>query len=208
MKNPDEKIDRVLAALREAEASEGMERRILEAMRDGASARCGWSPLRLVMPSHLIGTRSWAVAAAIAVVSLAACWTVLRQHRIGYDIAASKKHMVSANAPAPKVRVTAENGVLPLHGRSIVRLKVGTSSRKAEVVREGKSAAPREIHAENHSAPEAPLTEEEKLLLRIAHQRGPEEVAALSPVLRAAWAVEEKAEFQRFFEPVATGDNE
>jgi two-component sensor histidine kinase len=53
-----------------------------------------------------------------------------------------------------------------------------------------------------------PLTEQEKLLLRIAHHRAPGELVALSPLLRAARDEEEKAEVQQFFEPRTTEDNE
>ena len=39
MKNPDEAIERVLTGLRDAESPDGMNRRILDAMRDGASEK-------------------------------------------------------------------------------------------------------------------------------------------------------------------------
>jgi hypothetical protein len=52
------------------------------------------------------------------------------------------------------------------------------------------------------------LTEQEKLLLRIAHKDDPVEVAALNPAVRAARYEEEKAEVQRFFKSARLGDNE
>jgi hypothetical protein len=212
MKNADEGIERVLAALREAEAPEGMEQRILQSMQKRASARRGWNPLIMFiirMPSLRIRRQSWAIAVtAVAIVSLAACFTVFQGHRMEHDFADSKKQIAPANPPAPKVQVETARAVLPQHESSTARLRGGTNSRRAEPVRRSESVAYRDIHSENHPAPEAPLTEEEKLLLRMVHRRGPEEVAALSPARRSAWYSEEKAEFQRFFEPTPTGDDE
>ena len=84
MKNADETIERVLAGLREVEAPEGMERRIVEAMRgacsgaarmeaDGAddSAEPDWERRGLTT-----------AVAGVVVLSLAAGWMVSRDHRI------------------------------------------------------------------------------------------------------------------------------
>jgi hypothetical protein len=48
-----------------------------------------------------------------------------------------------------------------------------------------------------------PLTEQERLLLRIVHKDDPVEVAVLNPAWRAARDAEDQAEFQRFFEVAA-----
>ena len=64
------------------------------------------------------------------------------------------------------------------------------------------------MRAASYPAPPAPLTQEEKLLLRIAHKGDPQELALLNPVLRAARDAEEKAEVERFFTPPTTGDHE
>jgi hypothetical protein len=50
-----------------------------------------------------------------------------------------------------------------------------------------------------------PLTEQERLLLRIAHRGDPVEMAMLDPRMRAARDAEEQTEFQRFFGAVANG---
>jgi hypothetical protein len=55
--------------------------------------------------------------------------------------------------------------------------------------------------AASHPAPPMPLTEQERLLLRIAHRGDPVELAMLDPLRRAARDVEEQTEFQRFFKP-------
>jgi hypothetical protein len=61
------------------------------------------------------------------------------------------------------------------------------------------SVALEEMRAASHPAPPLPLTEQERLLLRIAHRGDPVELAMLDPTMRAARDVEEGAEFQRFF---------
>jgi hypothetical protein len=55
------------------------------------------------------------------------------------------------------------------------------------------------MRAPSYPAPPLPLTEQERLLLRIVHKDDPVEMAVLNPVLRAARDAEDQAEFQRFF---------
>jgi hypothetical protein len=63
------------------------------------------------------------------------------------------------------------------------------------------------MHGASYPAPPMPLTEQEKLLLRIAHKSDPVELAMLDPVVRAARDAEEKAEVKNFFEPPTTGQS-
>jgi len=48
-------------------------------------------------------------------------------------------------------------------------------------------------------APEAPLSEQERLLLRLVHRNNPLLLAALSPEVQALKEAEKEAEFRRFF---------
>ncbi len=57
-----------------------------------------------------------------------------------------------------------------------------------------------EMHAPSRPAPEVPLTEEERQLLRIVHRRDPVELAALKSSVRDERNAQEKVEFQNFFE--------
>jgi hypothetical protein len=82
------------------------------------------------------------------------------------------------------------------------------SVRKGGVIDDSESLAVEEMRAASHPPPPMPLTEQEKLLLRIAHKDDPVEVAALNPAVRAARYEEEKAEVQRFFKSARSGDNE
>ncbi len=55
------------------------------------------------------------------------------------------------------------------------------------------------MRAASFPAPPMPLTEQEKLLLRLRHKNDPVELAMLDPKLRELQDAQEKAEFQRFF---------
>ncbi len=209
MKNFDEAIDRVLTGLRKAEAPEGMERRILKTVSDRASEQREWNPMRLVLPSRLIATRSWTVAAAgVAVVSLLFGWAAFRQHRPAQDIAGPNQHMLPANVPGPAVQAETAKVILPLHEGSTSRWKGNANTKRVEAVLDGDSVALSEMHAASYPAPPMPLTEQEKLLLRIAHKGDPEELAMLNTEVRARQEAEGKTQFQKFFEPSTTGDNE
>jgi hypothetical protein len=65
------------------------------------------------------------------------------------------------------------------------------------------SVALEEMHAASRPAPPMPLTEQERLLLRLVHKDDPVELAMLDSMLdsklRALQDSEDKAEFQRFF---------
>jgi hypothetical protein len=209
MKDSDKAIEKVLAGLREAETPEGMEQRILKRLRNITTEQHGRSPRRIASTLRLIRMPFWALAtASVAVVSLAVCWAVFRQHRAAHNIADSNKHTVVANAPSTKIQVAAQSEAVPLHGSATVRVKPNANSRNRQLVKEEESVALDEMHAASYPAPPMPLTEQEKLLLRISHKRDPVEFAALDPVLRAERNAEEKAEVQRFFEPPKMGNNE
>ncbi|HSU18938.1 MAG TPA: hypothetical protein VLI45_04275 [Acidobacteriaceae bacterium] len=53
-----------------------------------------------------------------------------------------------------------------------------------------------------------PLTTQEKLLLQLAREGDPQEIAMLNPDVRAQQEREGKAEFNKFFEIPRGGDNE
>ena len=204
MEKPDEAIERVLAGLRDAEAPAGMERRILEAVREGAPGRREW---RLAGAWPLAGVRTWALAAGVVVVSSIACWAAFHGHNPGRrgpgsDSTVSKTHTVAENPPAQRAAMVAAGRARPaLPARTVVRARIKTNGRRSGSVREEESALLHEVRYGNHPAPEAPLTDQEKLLLRLAHRADPVEMAALNPVLWAKRDAEEKAEVKRFFEP-------
>jgi hypothetical protein len=205
MENSDEAMERVLAGLRDAEAPAGMEQRILEAVRDGAPRRREWS---LALSWRGAGMRTCAVAVVgMVMVSSMVCWTVLREHRTDRGGRESRSRMVPMTPPDPQVQVVSAIAQQHLSERPVLRGGEKAKARRAKVDREEESPARQETLAANHPAPEAPLTEEERLLLRIAHKGDPMEIAALNPVLWAKRDAEEQAEIQKFFEPSTKGDD-
>jgi hypothetical protein len=85
--------------------------------------------------------------------------------------------------------------------RTGVRTAEQVNVPRAADVQGGESVAVDEMLAASRPAPPMPLTEQERLLLRIAHRGDPVELAMLDPMRRAARDVEEQTEFQRFFKP-------
>lgn len=191
MKNSDEAIERVLTGLREAEAPIGMERRILEAVQERASTRSARLPL-------------WAWGGAFACTA-AVCVVISMIHRVEHVPIQSNLRPVSAGM-LPIVPEAAVKSEMPPLSQPIVHVKANVKS--AKVVRAKDSVTLREMRAASFPAPPMPLTEQEKLLLRVAHRGDPEELAMLNNEMRAKQEAEGKAEFQKFFEPSTTGDNE
>jgi hypothetical protein len=113
-----------------------------------------------------------------------------------------QRHLAVEGTPAMGSKGAVENGgPVRLSGteRQDVRERVGVSRVRrasARVVDDSDSIA---LRAANHPAPPMPLTEQERLLLRVVHQGDPVELAMLDPVQRAARNAEEQTEFQRFF---------
>lgn len=208
MKNPDEAVKRVLSGLREVEAPGGMERRILEAVRERTSTQSlpSWHRLRwtwLAMPTRPMAAIS---LAAIFVVALAIP-SISRVRRLGHFSAQSKRTVPPVESQTPSASEVATRDMPPPSLSRGTRSGGKPNARRAARVLDSDSVALQGMRAASRPAPPLPLTEQEKLLLRIAHKRDPEELAMLDPEMRAKQDAEGKTEFQRFFEPPTTGDN-
>ena len=70
------------------------------------------------------------------------------------------------------------------------------------------SVAMSEMRAASFPAPPMPLTDEEKLLLRMVQKSDPVELAMLDPKVEALRDAEEKVEFQRFFAKAGVKESE
>jgi hypothetical protein len=219
MKNSEEAIAKVLAGLRDTEAPDGMERRIVKALEDRASAqpRSVWRrlmPLWLVVPVRPVATMSLACGIAFAgLFAVALAIPALR--RLGHAPAQSSPRSLSQSKrnsarvgllalTAPKTPETVAKSAELAMPRSGVRSVTRTNANRAQAVRESDSVALNEMHGTSFPAPSMPLTEQERLLLRIAHRGDPVELAMLDPAVRAARDAEEKADVTKFFEPATT----
>ena len=182
MKDADRTIERLLAGLRDAEPPGGIERRILEAL-DGIEARDVATPASLWLPAM-------ALLLACAVILMAA--VMVHQHRhapadlspsISADVhQATRPELVTRKTPTGPQRTSSR--VLVRHPRDV--------------------PAAGEAQASSFPAPPLPLTEQEKLLLRLAHRGDPENMAILNPDVRAAQTAKATEQFQQFFEINAT----
>jgi hypothetical protein len=212
VKDPEEAIEKVFAGLRRTSPPIGMDRRIMEALETRASgqSRWGWQrwPLALVHPGTTRFTK-WSVSVVCVVVL-----TVIANHRLRLVDSPSKRvsSSVATIPPVPSAVAMTSSQATPFR-LSVRRGKTTQPERKVSVEKGGvagdsESIAVEEMRAASHPPPPMPLTEQEKLLLRIAHKEDPVEVAALNPAVRAARYEEEKAEVQRFFKSARSGDNE
>jgi hypothetical protein len=211
----EEAIEKVLAGLRDADAPAGMERRILDGLEERAAARSrsgwrGWLPVWLVAPARPVAVGSLVCGAALAgifVVALAI--PVIR--RLGHAPLQVKGSAVPAGS-LREANPEAAKSVRPALSRPGLRsLKVAEAGEtivggaEAGMARDldSDSVALDEMHAASRPAPPMPLTEQERLLLRLVHKDDPVELAMLDSMLdaklRALQDSEDKAEFQRFF---------
>lgn len=195
MRDPDQVIEKVLAGLRDAEAPAGMERRILEAVQNRASARSRWNWLTTV--PHRVPANPMAYAAALAgVVALALAIPALHQRKQ----APTQVAKATAAAPLASTPSSLEAEISePQWPAMISRTMRRPKPRKLELVDTQESLAMRETNAPSRPAPPLPLTEQEKLLVRFVRTRTPEQLAAIDPAKWAAQDEQDRAEFDRFF---------
>jgi hypothetical protein len=177
MKNADQTIERVLAALRHAEPSATMERRILEAMAasEAETSPPFWPRLRPMATS---------LAVALAIAGMVIVVVAVQQHRRAP--ADTRSH-----STAPVVRKTTQP--------EIVLQQVAPRHPVRSLRHAGKVSAEPQTQVASFPAPPLPLTEQERLLLRLAHRRDPEDTAILNPAVQAAQSAKATVQFQQFF---------
>jgi len=210
MKNSEEAIEKVLAGLRDAEAPAGMERRILEGLEERAAARSrsGWRqllPVWLVSPTRPVAVGSLACGVALAGIFVVAL-AIPAIRRLGHAPEQSKRNIAPVES-VPSMNSEVAKRAQPASSRSGVRsqeeIKTGekTNEGSMEAVLDKDSVALEDMHAASQAAPPMPLTEQERLLLRLVHKDDPVELAMLDSKLRALQDSEEKE--QSVTEPVA-----
>jgi len=209
MKSSEEAIEKVMAGLREARASPGMERRILEAIEDRALVqsvrtwRRGWPIWSSVLQRPLAArflVYGVALAGVMAVVLLLP--SVIRTgHAPGHAQGSVAR---ARRLPPLSLGLVAKSPPLqaPAAGPRSMR-KSGTQTRVPRVkdVSDPETVAEREMPAVNQPAPPMPLTEQERLLLRLVHAGDPVELAMLNPEMRAKQDAQSATEFREFFPP-------
>jgi hypothetical protein len=187
MRDADETIERLLAGLRDVEPSSGIERRILEGMEARQAAAASDSLWRrLISPSLLRPAIGLSLVCAVA--SLIVAITV---HQSRHAPAEVRIHATRADARQAK-------------GLETVAHKAPVASRRMAsrvlVRRPRDVSAVGETEVASFPAPPSPLTEQERLLLRLAHRRDPKDTAILNPAVQAAQSAKATEQFQQFFE--------
>jgi len=214
MKNSEEAIEKVLAGLRDAESAAGMERRILDGLEERAAAwsQSGWRqllPVWLVAPARPVAVGSLVCGVALAGM-FAVALAIPAIRRLGHVPAQGRRSPATVRSLALGASEVAAKSAQPASSRSGVRaleeVNAGqikaegkTNEGSAEAVLDSDSVALEEMHAPSRPAPPMPLTEQERLLLRLVHKDDPVELAMLDSKVRALQDLEDKAEFQRFF---------
>ena len=212
----EEAIRKVLAGLRGCDVPLEMEQRILKAVQDQASAesRSGWPwsrPLWLVdLGAPAVSGRLFFGVVATGVLAVALTIPLLHRARRVGDTASQFKRVaprqVGSQPLATPSLVASGDTVHPT--ASDFRSSGKKRERAIGVARHSDWLAIHELHAQCRPAPPLPLTREEKMLLRLIHTVGPQELAMLNSEVRAKHEAEADAEFQQFFGQAMAKNNE
>jgi hypothetical protein len=213
MKNSGEAMEKVLTGLRDAEAPAGMERRILNQLdaldeRAAVRSRSGWPWVWPVAAARPIAVGSLVCGVALAGL-LAVALAIPAIRRLGHTPVQARKSPAPVGSLGSGALGVAAKSVLPASSRSGVRVmgeikaEGRTNAGSAEGVVDSDSVALEDMHAPSRPAPPMPLTEQERLLLRLVHKDDPVELAMLDSKVRDLQDLEDKAEFQRFFGQLA-----
>jgi hypothetical protein len=189
MKDAEPTIERLLAGLRDAEPQPGIEHRILEAMqaRETVASVSFWNRLR---PQTLPAFAIW-LASALAITGAFVAIALHQRWRVPAD--SSHPPTVAVRQESPAEAITHKASVPARRPASRVR------SKHSRTVPPGP-----DLRAAGFPAPPLPLTEQEKLLLRLARRRNPEDTAILNPAAQAAQSARANEQFQQFFRMNAT----
>ena len=225
----DAATEAVLAALRSAAPDEGLEQRVLKRLATEAQAasRIGWrryvsradliSRPHLAPPPGVALNRHFALPAALACTLCVAATLLHYVHpansELAHGSASPRETSIRPNSavvhapPSASASLVEEASLRAEHTRS-PRDRSGEAPLPARGDRDGEPAftVPAEASAastreQSFPAPEMPLTEQERLLLRIAHRNDPVQVAMLDPVERNLQLAREQAASARFVAP-------
>lgn len=191
MKQADVAIDKVLTGLRESEAPEGMEGRILQVMQARIAAESmekqtwWWSWPRMAGYGALLAGLLVVVAVSVP----------HRMRRAAQEPVVAKQVEV-ASAPVAEARVP-RKATKPL----LVRVEKQNAGQKG--VQDSNAAedelAREEMLAPSHPAPPLPMTAQERLLERVVSRHGLRDLAMLNAEERDKTAAREDEDFKKFF---------
>jgi len=207
MKHSEPLLEEVLSGLRDAEPSPGMERRILAAL-EARTHHPAPTHRRRPAPRRLTKfTPTFALPAACGLVCLLTLALLIPSTHRKQVSTQPAQNASSSLQPAP-ARIHPEEA--PAHTTAPITHKVTTHRPQKPLPRDTyETLAEIETRAPSLPAPPMPLTDQEKLLLRLIQARNPVELASLD---HAAWTLQlakDRAQFDQFFarpKTVLTGD--
>ena len=185
----DKRIDEVLRSLGQVDAPAGLEARMLRrlaAREQQASRPQGWV---------------FAAAFCAALVAAGLGWSAMRLHR-GPAVAHSpvSARTVAQTATIVRGDLAGASSIAPSQPsrKSSAHGAFAFAESKPKRAEAGPQAAvPVTV---SYFAENAPLTEQERLLVRIAHHPAPDDLQLLNPELREQIARSNAAEFEQFLE--------
>jgi hypothetical protein len=183
MRDADATIERLLAGLRDAEPSPGMRRRLLEAIETHPAASAS--------PWHR-RTLPWLLRPAMALLLACVLAFTIKVHRYRDTPTYIRSHATAADTPhATAPEAVAQKAPARPHGKtSPVPLRPPQTDPESPV---------QEAQAASFPAPPLPLTDQEKLLQRLAHRNDPQDMTLLNRDAQAAQSAKAMQQFQQFF---------
>jgi hypothetical protein len=207
--NPNEqqtegRIEAVFAALRDAKPAPGMEQRInaalLRADESASISRPRWTWLRVPQFAGVA-----AVVAAAVLLSIHANRrhaSIAAQNRVAYSAGLPmqrNQHSASQESPAPSPHIVtgaANTATLPRASRPPSLRRKKTTQKASEQSQTQQASA-----EQGFPAPPLPLTEQERLLVRLVHRDDPVQLAQLAPAAREADLQRDREQVREFFKP-------
>jgi hypothetical protein len=192
MNDAEPTIKRLLAGLRDAQPDPGIEHRILKAMqaREQTASVSFWSRLR----PQTLSRFAVGMASALAIIGAFVAITLPQRRKVpvhtshpvtlavGAAVGARRDadaipYEIPHKAPVPVTRPASR--IFPKHAHAVTPT--------------------RNLQSASFPAPPLPLTEQEKLLLRLTRRSNPEDTAILNPAVQAAQSAKANEQFQQFF---------
>jgi len=205
---PDQAVDKVLAALRDAVPPQGMEARIAQRLAQQPTPSHS-KALRL--PNLLAGSTLagawWRGAASGAAAAMAAVALVLvagHLLRATPDRTQAARDGAGSRTPSPSVRPTrasdenipGESRANPCARPTVLRADAPLPTPSAETLRAESYA---ENAAPSRPAPVMPLTAQERELVKLVRTADPKQLDTLNPETQAKLEAENAADFAKFF---------
>ena len=199
--NAEERVETVLAALRDAKAAPGMEQRIAAALLRAADANApAKSPWAWLREPRLAGASAGVTAVALLLSVYAYRQSSGRpaDRRIASAASASPAQnftghpnaVTAQRTPPPSVPAEAADGPAAAKRRQTARV-----SQPETAAAVGEQAATEQ----GFPAPPLPLTEQERLLIRLVHRDDPVQLAQLTPAARESELQRDHEQVREFF---------